>query len=163
MSPILIALDVDRIAAADALVQQLAPHVGGFKVGKQLFVSEGPAAVAPIVADRRQFYAMLDGLLYGDPASHGIVVDGEFLHPDLDLRIAFPDAWKVANAPQSVVAAPESGDAVAVFTIAAEGSDPMAVANEVVRKASLEVDGRIEATRIGGLAAAKASARSREG
>jgi orotidine-5'-phosphate decarboxylase len=49
MSSILIALDVDRVAQADALVQQLAPHVGGFKVGKQLFVSEGPAAVAPIV------------------------------------------------------------------------------------------------------------------
>src|ERR671913_297669 len=49
MSPILIALDVDRIAQADALVQQLAPLVGGFKVGKQLFVSEGPAAVAPVV------------------------------------------------------------------------------------------------------------------
>jgi orotidine-5'-phosphate decarboxylase len=49
MSSILIALDVDRIAQADTLVQQLAPFVGGFKVGKQLFVSEGPAAVAPIV------------------------------------------------------------------------------------------------------------------
>jgi orotidine-5'-phosphate decarboxylase len=49
MSSILIALDVDRIAQADSLVQQLAPFVGGFKVGKQLFVSEGPAAVAPIV------------------------------------------------------------------------------------------------------------------
>ncbi len=49
MSPILIALDVDSIAAAESLVQQLAPHVGGFKVGKQLFVSEGPAAVAPVV------------------------------------------------------------------------------------------------------------------
>ena len=49
MSPILIALDVDRIAQADTLVTQLAPLVGGFKVGKQLFVSEGPAAVAPIV------------------------------------------------------------------------------------------------------------------
>lgn len=49
MSSILIALDVDRIAQADALVTQLAGHVGGFKVGKQLFVSEGPAAVAPIV------------------------------------------------------------------------------------------------------------------
>ncbi len=48
MSSILIALDVDTIAAADALVAQL-PDVGGFKVGKQLFVSEGPAAVAPVV------------------------------------------------------------------------------------------------------------------
>jgi orotidine-5'-phosphate decarboxylase len=49
MSSVLIALDVDRLAQADALVQQLSPHVGGFKVGKQLFVGEGPAAVAPIV------------------------------------------------------------------------------------------------------------------
>ena len=49
MSPILIALDVDRIAQAEALVAQLSSQVGGFKVGKQLFVSEGPAAVAPIV------------------------------------------------------------------------------------------------------------------
>lgn len=49
MSSILIALDVDHVAQADTLVQQLAPHVGGFKVGKQLFVSAGPAAVAPIV------------------------------------------------------------------------------------------------------------------
>ena len=50
MSPILIALDVDLVAEADALVGQLASHVTGFKVGKQLFVSEGPAAVAPVVS-----------------------------------------------------------------------------------------------------------------
>ena len=49
MSSILIALDVDRIAQADALVEQLASHVGGFKIGKQLFVAEGPAAVAPVL------------------------------------------------------------------------------------------------------------------
>ena len=49
MSSILIALDVDRIAQADALIAQLAPHVGGFKIGKQLFVAEGPAALAPVL------------------------------------------------------------------------------------------------------------------
>jgi len=49
MSSILIALDVDRIVQADALVEQLASHVGGFKIGKQLFVAEGPAAVAPVL------------------------------------------------------------------------------------------------------------------
>ncbi len=49
MSSILIALDVDRIDQATTLIDQLSPHVGGFKLGKQLFVSEGPAAAAPIV------------------------------------------------------------------------------------------------------------------
>lgn len=49
MSSILIALDVDRIDQADALVGTLSSHVGGFKIGKQLFVAEGPAAVAPVL------------------------------------------------------------------------------------------------------------------
>ena len=49
MSPILIALDVDRVADATRLVDGLAPLVGGFNIGKQLFVSEGPAAVAPVI------------------------------------------------------------------------------------------------------------------
>jgi len=71
--------------------------------------------------------------------------------------------WKVENGPQSVAAAPEKGDALAVFTIAAEGDDPVAVANEVVRKASLDVDGGVETTRMGGLPAARASGRTREG
>jgi orotidine-5'-phosphate decarboxylase len=48
MSPILIALDVDRIGQATRLIDDLAPVVGGFKIGKQLFVSEGPAAVASV-------------------------------------------------------------------------------------------------------------------
>ena len=121
------------------------------------------ARIAPIASDRRHFYETLDGLLVGDPAAQGVVVDGEFRHPDLDLRVAFPSGWKVQNGQQSVASAPEKGDALAVFTIAAEGSDPIAVANEVVRKASLEVDGGVEATRIGGLTAARVSARSREG
>lgn len=49
MSPVLIALDVDHLADAEALVQALAPVAGGFKVGKQLFVSAGHAAVAPVI------------------------------------------------------------------------------------------------------------------
>jgi predicted Zn-dependent protease len=121
------------------------------------------ADIAPIAPDRRHFYESLDGLLVGDPASQGVVVENEFLHPDLDLRVAFPDGWKVQNGPESVASAPEKGDALAMFTIAAEGNDPVAVAKEVVRRASLEVDGRVEATRIGGLPAARVSARSREG
>jgi orotidine-5'-phosphate decarboxylase len=48
MSPVLVALDVDSVPQAAALVAALGSTVGGFKVGKQLFVSEGPAALAPV-------------------------------------------------------------------------------------------------------------------
>lgn len=39
------ALDVDRLAEAEALVRTLRGTVGVFKVGKQLFVAEGPPVV----------------------------------------------------------------------------------------------------------------------
>jgi orotidine-5'-phosphate decarboxylase len=48
VSPVLVALDVDTVAQAAALVDVLGASVGGYKIGKQLFVSEGPAALAPV-------------------------------------------------------------------------------------------------------------------
>jgi orotidine-5'-phosphate decarboxylase len=39
---IIVALDVPDLEAARKLVVDLAPHVGAFKVGKELFVAEGP-------------------------------------------------------------------------------------------------------------------------
>jgi orotidine-5'-phosphate decarboxylase len=53
MNPILVALDVDSAAKALALVDRLRGAVGGFKIGKQLFTSEGPSIVRAI-ADRGQ-------------------------------------------------------------------------------------------------------------
>jgi len=45
---IILALDVDEAEEAMWLVQQLAPHVGAFKVGMQLFNSVGPDIVRQI-------------------------------------------------------------------------------------------------------------------
>lgn len=42
---LIVALDVDNLEQAKDLVQRLAPQVGMFKVGKQLFTSAGPQAV----------------------------------------------------------------------------------------------------------------------
>jgi orotidine-5'-phosphate decarboxylase len=44
-NPILVALDVATAAQALSLAEQLAPVVGGFKVGKELFTSAGPDMV----------------------------------------------------------------------------------------------------------------------
>jgi len=47
---LIVALDVDSKESAQRLVDELGPHVGMFKVGKELFTAEGPAIVRSIVA-----------------------------------------------------------------------------------------------------------------
>jgi orotidine-5'-phosphate decarboxylase len=49
-NPIIVALDVPTAERALELVEQLAPVVGAFKVGKELFVSAGPEVVRRIRA-----------------------------------------------------------------------------------------------------------------
>ena len=46
---LIVALDVDSREKAVRLVEELGPHVGMFKVGKELFTSEGPEIVRDIV------------------------------------------------------------------------------------------------------------------
>jgi orotidine-5'-phosphate decarboxylase len=50
-SPVLVALDVSSQDEALQLAQRLRPHVGGFKVGLELFCSTGPSVVEAIGAD----------------------------------------------------------------------------------------------------------------
>jgi orotidine-5'-phosphate decarboxylase len=49
-NPLIIPLDVATIGSARALADELRGLVGAFKVGKQLFTSEGPPAVTELVA-----------------------------------------------------------------------------------------------------------------
>ncbi len=49
-NPIIVALDVPSAAQAVDLARKVAPHVGAFKVGKELFVAAGPEIVRQLRA-----------------------------------------------------------------------------------------------------------------
>lgn len=48
MSPLIVALDFPSLDTAERLASSIAEHVGGFKVGMELLMGEGPAAIEGI-------------------------------------------------------------------------------------------------------------------
>ena len=59
----------------------------------------------------RDFFAMLDGMSYGDEAATGIVKDGVFYHGSLRLAVAFPQGWNVRSTNSEVFGVPQQGGA----------------------------------------------------
>jgi orotidine-5'-phosphate decarboxylase len=55
-NPVLVALDVPTAGAAFELAEQLAPVVGGFKIGSELFTSAGPEIVRRIRATGKSIF-----------------------------------------------------------------------------------------------------------
>jgi predicted Zn-dependent protease len=57
-----------------------------------------------------EYLRHIDGIVFGDSPSDGIVRGNEFLHPDLRLALSFPQTWEVQNSPQQVVAKAPKAD-----------------------------------------------------
>ena len=55
-NPIIVALDVPKVNEALELAEELGPFVGAFKIGKQLFVGEGPDVVRKLKAKGAQIF-----------------------------------------------------------------------------------------------------------
>ena len=51
-----------------------------------------------------EFQRRIDGIVFGDSPSDGIVRGNTFLHPELRLSITFPPKWDVRNSAQQVIA-----------------------------------------------------------
>jgi predicted Zn-dependent protease len=70
----------------------------------------GPAGTAGRM-DEAEFLRRVDGIVFGDSPSEGIVRGNAFLHPDLRLSIEFPRGWEIQNSKSQVAAkAPEQNE-----------------------------------------------------
>lgn len=61
--------------------------------------------------DREEFLRKLDGMVYGDSESQGIVRLNEFYHRDLDLYVKFGKGWRIDNLPTAVVSTAKENNA----------------------------------------------------
>lgn len=102
--------------------------------------------------DRNAHLRRLAGLAFGENPRHGTVRGGEFIHPDLSFRFPMPQGWKYLNAAAAVQMAEPDGNAIILFEVEGEESNPTSVANAFVERNSIAERSR-ETRSIGGLSA----------
>jgi predicted Zn-dependent protease len=98
----------ERVATINAKVQALPASGRGSKVAEA------------------EYLRQIDGLVFGDDPMQGYFRDGEFLHPALRFRFAFPRGWSGQNMRQAVVGVSPQRNAALQLTLAE--SSPQAAA-----------------------------------
>jgi predicted Zn-dependent protease len=61
---------------------------------------------------RKTYLRQIDGMLFGDDPSQGIVFGNTFTHPPLRFRFDVPEGYRIQNDPQQVVAQSRAGHAL---------------------------------------------------
>ena len=88
------------------------------------FVQENPQPVGTAggQTDARTYERIIDGIVFGDSPSDGIVRGNQFLHPDLRLALAFPQGWEIQNSATQVVAKAPDRDNYMLLTLVPNAS-----------------------------------------
>jgi predicted Zn-dependent protease len=101
-------------------VSRVQRDAGSIAWQRQGGVTPGPAA----------YLKSLDGLLVGDNPAIGVFEGQNYLHPELNLFLTFPQNWKALNTRQAVFALTPQEDGLLIMGIAGEGTDPSQAAAE---------------------------------
>lgn len=91
----------------------------------------------------RDFWAMVDGLVYGDEAATGLIKDGVYYHGSLRIVIAFPEGWEVTNTASAVTGRDLSGASSGSITVQrqnppAEEQTPEEYIRETLKRDDIE-------------------------
>lgn len=113
----------------------------------ELRLSEGVANARSLrvpseqVTEPERFLYTLDELVWGDNAGEGMVVDGQFFHPEWGCTLVVPTGWKVLNRRAGAVLISEKADAFLQLTAA---DIPENLAPEVYANTQLGLDNILE-------------------
>ena len=142
-----------RVVAAGAATQGAA--VTSVNPVNQVNAPNAPNAAN--AGDRRDaFLAKLDGVVFADNVSQGIVRNNIFYHSELGLVMQFPAQWRVINQPDRLRAVPPGGDA---FIEVLLEKMPKDTTPQDWLKRKVAVEGDIDLTPVHGQPAAIANVR----
>ena len=75
--------------------------------------------------DPENYLQLLDGVVFGDSESQGIVRGNHFYHRDLDLHLGFPDGWQLINQPDRLLGVSADKNQLIQFMLgSADGLSP---------------------------------------
>jgi predicted Zn-dependent protease len=115
--------------------------------------------------NRDAFLAAIDGMLYGDSPSQGIIDGRDFLHPELKLAFTIPQGFRMTNSARAVTIT--GPDTQAQFSTARYSGDLQSYVRSVLQ--SLAGDnasvpaGNVQTTNVNGLPAAYTQVRANSG
>jgi len=95
---------------------------------------------APISAD---FINEFDSLLFGDSPSKGVIKENQFLHPDIDFSIHFPEGWTIENQPTNVGAYHPERKAAVFVSLEEQGLSPIEAGNRMIENLDKENKGKL--------------------
>lgn len=76
------------------------------------------------IYDAEEYMNQIDEIIYGNNPRQGFSEDGMFYHPDLKFQFPVPENWQVINQAQQVAVVSPEQNAVMIFQIDSEASNP---------------------------------------
>ena len=102
-----------------------------------------PLAGVDIRPPERDFWAMLNGLVFGDEAAEGLVQGSTYYHSGLRIVVRFPEGWDLGNTASEVFGADVSGASNSAISVqrqkpAAKGQTPEDYIRETLKRDDIE-------------------------
>jgi len=92
-------------------------------------------ATKPVARNRAAVYKRLNGLTWGpNNPMQGVFREQQFMQPDMNLSIAFPDGWRTINTPRYIGAFAPNEEAIILFGAPDRPGDAATLATEFVEE-----------------------------
>lgn len=101
-----------------------------------------PASTPRLAPDAASFFAMLDGMWWGENPEDGVFRKDQFLQPAIGFAVTFPKGWKHQNTPQYVISVHPKQEAMLLLGVAGAASDPAATGERFIQR--MRSEARIE-------------------